>query len=52
MHQNKLRLEVVESKGKMIKMTDDKRRIVMRNNDIENVTVIDTLPWGFVVSNN
>ena len=52
MRRNKFRLEVVENKGKMLNMTYDKRRIVMPDNDIEDVTVIDTLPWGFVVTNN
>ena len=51
MRRNKFRLEVIENNGKMINMTYDKRCIVMPDSDVEDVTVIDTLPWGYVVTN-
>ena len=51
MRRNKFRLEVMENNGKMINMTYDKRCIVMPDSDVEDVTVIDTLPWGYVVTN-
>ena len=49
---NKLRLEVIENNCKMLNMTSGKRCIVMPASELEDVTVIDTLPWGFVVTKN
>ena len=43
--------KTISVKCKMINMTYDKRCIVMPDSDVEDVTVIDTLPWGYVVTN-
>ena len=52
MHCNKFRLKVVENNSKVINMTFDKRCIVLPGSEVEGATVIDTLPWGLVVTTN
>ena len=46
MRRKKFQVLVEENRGKIINLTYDKRKILNPDEDYEEVTVIDTRPWG------
>ena len=48
MHCKKFEIQVEENKGKVINMTYDKRFIVNLQCAFEDVTIVNTLPFGHI----
>ena len=48
MRRKKLDIYVEENKGKVINMTYDKRFIVTPQRAFEDVTIVNTLPFGHI----
>ena len=46
MRRKKFQVMVEDNKGKIINLTYDKRKILNPDENYEDVTVIDTRPWG------
>ena len=46
MRRKKFQVMVEENKGKVINMTYGKRKIIKSDEDYDQVTVVETKPWG------